>query len=238
MIEGMEKNQTIQTYFDRYFAGSQLPPCDLTKAKQVVSARARSGKVRKIVAAAVSSAATFFACFVIAVVFAVRGIMGWWDNLLPGTNEPQGYLLADTTSTTVSYSDLSKKYDIAKKFAPFSLAENADAQYTLYLDGDKEVLLRADLRLVDATMFFRATVWCDLTKGENRVEGKYRLEDEDENFDDYRALVRDGSSYGFKTEYLNGEYVSRACMQKGDTEYIVYVMSSNDRALEFLRSML
>ena len=228
MIESMEKDNKISTTFDRYFAGAQLPPCDLSKAKQVVSARARGRKVRRIVAAAVSSATAIFACFVIAVVFAVRGIMGWWDNMLPGTSEPQGYLIADTTSTSASYTELSKKYDLVKKFAPFSLANNASAQYTLYLEGDKEVLLCAELWYTDAFTPFRATVWCDLT------EGKYSAED----FKEYRALPMGGKSYRYKTEYIDGEFVSSACLVKQGTEYIIDMTSPSDAALDRLVTML
>ena len=228
MIESMEKDNTIATTFDRYFAGIQLPPRDLTEAKRIVSARARSGKARKIVATVVSSVAGFWAVFVIGVVLAARGIMGWWDNRLPGTNAPEGYLIADTTSTSASYFELSEKYDVMKKFAPFSLADNADAQYTLYYADDKEVLLRADLKYRDGLTSFSATVWCDLT------EGEYSAED----FKEYRALPMGGKSYPNETKYIDGEYVSRACLVKQDTEYIIDMTSPSDTALNQLVSIL
>ena len=231
MIESMEKNQTIETYFDRYFAGGELPPCDLAQAKRIVSARARGRRVSAIVTAAVSSAATVVACLIIAVVFAVRGILGWWDNLLPDVstpNTPNSYLLSETSSTTQSYFELRDKYDLMRSFAPFSLSNNADAQYTLYVADDKEVLLRADLRYTDGFTSFQAIVWCDLT------EGEYSAKD----FKEYRALMPKGDTYGADTEYINGEYVSRACMMKNDTEYVIDMTSPQRDSLGMLVSIL
>lgn len=228
MIESMEKDTILQTTFDRYFAGAQLPPCDLSKAKRIVSARARERRVGGIVAAAVSSVATLFACIIISIVFALRSIMGWWDNRLPDVSGPAGYLLADTTSTAASYFELKDKYAVMRSFAPFSLASNADAQYTLYYAEDKEVLLRADLKYRDGMTSFSATVWCDLT------EGEYSAED----FKEYRALPMGAGSYRAQMEYLNGEYVSRAYMMKNDTEYVIDMTSPQRDSLDRLVSML
>ena len=226
MEESMEKNSTIETCFERYFAGAPLPPCDLSEAKRVVSARAR-GRVRKIIAAAVSSAAVACIGILVGLAFLVKSLFGdWWGNMLP--DAPQGYLLADMSATSASFSQLNGKYDIMHSFAPFSLADNADAEYTIYAADDKEILLRADLRYTDGMTSFRATVWCDLTEGEYSVK----------DFEDYRALIPQGETYGHETEYINGEYVSRACMMKKDTEYVIDMTSPNRGALDMLVSML
>ena len=226
MIENMEKNNTISTYFDRYFAGAELPPCDLTKAKRELSARAR-GRVRKSLAAIISSVSVAVIAIIVGVAILVQSLFGGlWDNLLP--EGPHRYLIAETSASTASFSDLSGKYDVMHSFAPFSLSNNSDAQYTLYSADEKEVLLRADLKYTDGFTSFRATVWCDLT------EGKYTSTDLNED----RVLMPEGETYGSDTEYINGEYVSRAYMMKEDTEYVIDMTSPNKNALDMLITML
>lgn len=227
MVQDMEKDNTIEIRFDRYFAGAELPPCDLSKAKRVVSARSR-GRVRKTIAAAVSSGVVAGVCLIIGLVVLFRNLFAGLLGKLPGENGAQGYYIADTSSSSASFSELNGKYDVMHGFAPFSLADNADAQYTLYFAHEREVLLRADLRYTDGLTSFRATVWCDLT------EGKYSPKD----FEDYRALMPEGETYGSQTEYINGEYVSRACMMKGDTEYVIDMTSPQRTSLNRLVSML
>ena len=228
MVQDMEKDSKIETCFERYFAGTELPPCDLSEAKRIVSARSR-GRIRKTIAASVSASLAVSAALIIGFVLLFRNLIaGFWGNQLPDASGPQGYLLADTSSTSASFTELRDKYDLMHSFAPFSLANNSDAQYTLYLADDREVLLRADLRYTDGLTSFRATVWCDLT------EGKYSPQD----FEDYRALMPEGESYGSHTEYINGEYVSRACMMKDDTEYVIDMTSPQRDSLDRLVSML
>ena len=139
-----------------------------------------------------------------------------------------GYLLSEATTSSQSFTDLNGKYDVMHAFAPFSLSDNADAQYTLYYAKEQEVLLRADLRYTDAFTSFRATVWCDLT------EGEYTTKD----FEDYRSLIPKGGNYGSFTEYVGGEYVSRACMIKQKTEYVIDMTSPNQGSLDMLVKML
>lgn len=227
MVQDMEKDNTIEIRFDRYFAGAELPPCDLSKAKRVISARSR-GRVRKTIAAAVSSGVAVGICLIIGLVIMLRNLFSGWLGKLPEANSPKSYLIADTNSTVASFSELNGKYGVMHSFAPFSLADNADAQYTLHFVEDKEVLLRADLQYTDGLTSFRATVWCDLT------EGKYSPKE----FENYRALMPEGETYGSETEYINGEYVSRACMMKGDTEYVIDMTSPQKTSLRKLVSML
>ena len=232
-MDSMEKNNTIQTYFDRYFDGAPLPPCDLSKAKQEVSARSR-GRVRKIIAGTVSSVAAAGVALLIGMAVLIHSVFGnlfgalFPDENLPSTPQPHSYLLADTTSTSASFSDLNGKYDVMQSFAPFTLADNADAQYTLYYADEREVLLRAELSYTDAFSSFRATVWCDLT------EGEYVTKD----FEEYRTLPMSGRSYRYTTSFIDGEYVSRAQMVKRDTEYVIDMTSPNNGALDRLVSML
>ena len=230
MIEDMEKDRTIEARFDRYFDGAELPPLDLTEAKREVSARSRRGERRSkdgVIAALVAVCA----CIVIGFVILMRGLLPGVKNDgsdMPNLNAPIGYTLSETTSSPASFSDLSGKYAVMDTLAPFSLSSNADAQYTLYYSGEREVLLRADIRYTYELTYFSATLWCDLTAGE------YNAED----FEEYRALIPEGRTYGAKTEYLNGEYVSRACMVKGETEYVIDMMSPNAESLDLLVSML
>ena len=148
--------------------------------------------------------------------------------MVPETNGPHDYRIAQTSETSASFSQLSGKYDVMKNFAPFSLADNADAQYTIYIAEEKEVLLRAELRYTGGFTSFSATVWCDLT------EGEYVPED----FEEYRALIPQDGTYGYDTKYINGEYVSRACMMKQNTEYVIDMTSPNREALVILVNML
>ena len=227
-MDSMEKNNTIETYFDHYFAGAPLPPCDLSEAKRELSARSR-GRVRKIIAASVSSAAAAGVAFLIGMAVLLHSLFSSLLGVLhPDVNTPHSYLLADTSSTSASFSELNGKYSVMQSFAPFSLADNSDAQYTLYYAGEKEVLLRADLKYTDGFTSFRATVWCDLT------EGEYSTKD----FEEYRALMPEGRTYGHSTQFIDGEYVSRACMMKRDTEYVIDMTSPNSGALDMLVSML
>ena len=225
-METMEKNNTIEKYFDRYFAGAELPPCDLSKAKREISARKR-GRARKSIAAIASSVAVACIGIIIGLGLLAQSLFGsLFENMLP--ERPQSYLIADTTATAVSYFDARDKYDIMDRFTPFTFSENADAEYTLYSTADTDVLLRADLKYTDGFTSFRATVWCDLT------EGKYSSKD----FKEYRALIPAGENYGYSTEYINGEYVSRACLTRQKTEYVIDIMSPNQGALDMLVSIL
>ncbi len=227
MVQDMEKDTTIEIRFDRYFDGTKLPPLDLSEAKRVVSARSR-GRARKRIAAIASSAAAAGICIIIGMVVLLRNLFSGLLGKLPEANRPKDYLIANTSSSAASFSELNGKYDVMHGFAPFSLADNADAQYTLYCVEEKEVLLRADLQYTDGFTSFRATVWCDLT------EGEYSSKD----FEDYRTLVEKGETYGSETEYVDGEYVSRACMMKGDTEYVIDMTSPQRTSLSKLVSML
>ena len=238
MKDMKQKDTMLERRFDRYFDGAQLPPCDLTEAKRVVSARARNRK-RGIFAAVSSLVAVCAGLLIFGFVVLFRNIMGLFGTTIPGDMPPSAdtpgepnvsnsYLLSETSSTGQSFSDLNGKYAVMNSFAPFSLSNNADAEYTLYFTEEKEVLLRAELRYSDGYTSFRATVWCDLT------EGEYVSRD----FEDYRALIPEGSTYGRNMEYINGEYVSHACMISRGTEYVIDMTSPSREALEMLVSML
>ena len=226
MIEDMEKNTTIERCFEHYFDGTPLPPCDLTEAKRVVSARARSDR-RTFIAAVSSIVAVCAGIFILGFVLLFKNILGLIGKPLPDGSASNSYQLSQTTSASMSFSELNGKYSVMSSFAPFSLSDNSDAQYTLHFAGDRAVLLRADLRYTDGNTSFRATVWCDLTQGE------YSISD----FEEYRALM-EGGDYGSETEYINGEYVSRACMLKSGTEYVIDMMSPNRGSLDMLVSAL
>ena len=230
MVQDMEKDRTIEARFNRYFAGAALPPLDLSEAKRQVFARSRRrkrGLIGGIVSAVTAVAATLLIGFVIILRSILFGVLGEGGGM-PDLSAPVAYSLSETTSAPASFTELSGKYDVIDSLAPFSLSNNSSAQYTLYYSGEKEVLLRADLRYINGMKSFRATVWCDLT------EGTYNAED----FEEYRVLIPEGRSYGSVTEYINGEYVSRACMMKGETEYVIDMMSPSSGSLDMLVSML
>ena len=223
MVKNMEKDGKIERSFERYFDGAPLPPCDLSEAKRVVSARARKRR-RKLTAAIGSIVAACACALIISAVFLFRALAGLWGGPLPDGS----YLLSETSSIEKSFSELNGKYDLVHSLAPFSLSDNSSAQYTLYYAHDREVLLRADLRYADNYSSFRATVWCDLTGGELSTK----------DFEDYRALIPEGETYGSDTVFMNGEYVSRACMLKGGTEYVIDMTSPQKGSLNKLVSML
>ena len=230
LVQDMEKDRTIEARFDRYFDGAELPPLDLTEAKREVSARSRRSSHRRMGGVA-SVIAAVCACIVIGFVVLMRGLLPGVKedgSNMPELSAPIGYTLSETTSAPASFSELSGKYAVMDALAPFALSSNADAQYTLYYSDEREVLLRADIRYAYELTYFSATVWCDLT------EGEYNAED----FEEYRALIPEGRAYGSQTEYLNGEYISRACMVKGKTEYVIDVTSPNAESLDLLISML
>ena len=233
MIEDMAKDRTIESCFDRYFDGAELPPLDLTEAKREVSARSRRNR-RRLVGGVASALAAVCACIVIGFAVLVRGLLpslgDEGSNMpdAPGVSAPIAYSLSETTSAPSSFSELSGKYAVMDALAPFSLSSNSSAQYMLYYSDGREVLLRADLSYSYELTYFRATLWCDLTAGE------YTAED----FSDYRTLIPEGRTYGSKTEYLNGEYVSRACMMKSETEYVIDMISPSSGSLNLFVSML
>ena len=227
-IEDMDKNAMLERKFERYFDGAPLPPYDLSQAKRIVSARARKRGTARLTAAVSAIVALCASVFVIGFALLFRNILGWWRHDLPGDSANGSHLLSETTATQASFTDLNGKYGVMRSFAPYSLSNNASADYTLYLDGEKAVLLRADLRYTDGMTSFRATVWCDLSGGQ------YSIKD----FDSYRALLPEGDVYGYETEYLNGEYVSRACMVKRGTEFVIDMTSPNQGALDLLVSTL
>ena len=235
MLEDMEKDRTIEARFEKYFSGTELPPLDLTEAKREVSARSRRRERRFI--GGIASVAAVAASIVIGFVLLLRGLLpstgnevidGSDGNGMPELNAPIEYTLSETTSSPASFTELNGKYAVMDVLAPFSLSSNASTQYTLYYSGEREVLLRADVSYSYELTYFRATLWCDLT------EGEYNAED----FEEYRALVPEGRSYGFETKYMDGEYVSRGCMVRGDTEYMIDMMSPSAESLSLLVSML
>ena len=228
IVQDMDKkDRTIEVRFDRYFAGAELPPCDLSEAKGVISARTRR---RRQTVTAISAIAGAVASFLIGLFLLVQilPILGKNETPMPEAPATKTYLLSETTASSTSFSELKDRYDVMHTLAPFSLSSNADAQYTLYSTDEKEVLLRADLRYAYDLTYFSATVWCDLTAGE------YSAED----FEEYRALIPEDGTRGYRTEYMNGEYLSRACMIQDDTEFVVYMMSPSRDALDLLFNML
>lgn len=208
----MTKNSTIERAFRGYFAGGELPEVDLSAAKREVAlARARRRRRRGALIAALSAA-----CLALVLVFSFV--------LLPALL-PHSYSIASAEERSLAYSDLQTEYaKEARLFAPFSLSANTSAEYAVYsLDG-KAVLLEARLGIASGFTRLKAVVRVDLT------DGKYRPEE----LDGYRRLSSEQTDYRYETEYVNGEYVSRAYAEQEGRTLFVDVSSQSDSALGFL----
>ncbi len=218
----MKKDAIIENSFRSYFAGVEMPQIDLTAAKRALeescaSNQRRSKKTRAkrraIFGAAFSALAVCLALIVALVVVFM----------------PVQYSYEEAFAQSATYSDLKETYgDKLGGLSAFSLSDNATAEYTLYSTDGKEVLLRADVAVLSGTNKLTGTVWLDLSAG------KYRATE----LEEYTSLSNEKSGYVYETEYLNGEYVSRAFYKSEGVRYYVDVTSPNDRALAFMMEVL
>lgn len=211
----MERDYMLDNVFRAYFAGAELPALDLTAAKQALRAERVRQKRRRGVAIGLVSAA---ACLLVAVVLCI--------NLLPALFV-HTYTIAEAEHHTADYTSLREDYaDVMQKFSHFSLSSNASAEYTVYEVEGREVLLQADLRMVSGGTRISGSVYVDLS------DGAYVAEE----LRSY-AELEEGASYRYTTEYINGEYVSRAYYE-GDRIYCVDLSSQRSNALEYLMTYL
>lgn len=212
----MDKDATIERAFRGYFAGMNMPKVDLDAAKaELVSSRRRAAARRTLFACLSSS----LACILVAVVLLFA--------LLP--TPVRAYEIASASAETVAYSDLQERYgEEAKRFAPFSLSENATAEYTLYSVEGETVLLEARLGYMSSHTRATAIVRVDLSKG------KYAAEE----LSSYQELPTEYASYRGQVQYLNGEYVGRAYAPRETGDIYADVTSKNSGALSFIMSVL
>ena len=214
MTNDMMKDSTIEQRFREYFAGAQLPEIDLSAAKRALSEKPKRSRRFYATLTSILSAA---ACLILTIALLV--------NYLPMMNV---YSLADAATSATSYTEISQNYEAAEMFAPFSLASNADAEYTVYTAKGREVLLRADLDYIGGNVRFTATVYIDLTDGKLKAK----------ELKDYKDLSERGSGYRYETEYVNGEYVSKAYCVIDESRCFIDVSSHSDQAVSLLMKML
>ena len=214
MTNDMIKDSTIEQRFRGYFAGAELPEIDLSAAKRALSERPKRSKRFY---ATISSIASAAACLILTIALLV--------HYVPLMHI---YSIADAEPSVVAYTDISEAYEAAEMFAPFSLASNADAQYTVYTAKGREALLRADLDYIGGNVRFTATVWLDLTGGKLTAK----------ELSEYKSLAEKGSGYRYETEYVNGEYVSKAYCLIDESRCFIDVSSHSSSAVSMLVKML
>ena len=215
MVEEM-KSVFIENRLNAYFDGVILPRIDLSRAKSEVR-KARSRRRRNIAFAVLSAAASLV--FVVAVALAN----------LPSRADRKLYSIADATPTSVSYTSLNEEYSaVTAPFAPFSIASNTSAEYTLYEVKGQEVLLRIDIAFVGNGTQAHASVYVDLSNGKRTPE----------ELVSYKEIEgRYFSGYRYDVAYEGGEYVSEAygSLPSGEACYIDMTSNNSQTLIEFIR---
>lgn len=236
----MEKDRNIEEKFREYFAGGELPDVDLSAAKaELAAARKRAKRRKRRLISAVSVCACLLAAIPAVALLLHSGLFSPLPDLggssgeappIPGEGETAVvYSLSYAERETVAFSALAE-YDpaAADVFSPFSAADNASADYSVYFTDGKPVLLRADVGLVRGFYGIRATVYVDLS------DGAYR----EQSLQEYAFLVDSVGNYRYETEFRDGEYFSKAyCGQNGAAWYCDAV-SQNREGLAYLMEIL
>lgn len=198
----MKKDEKLEQTLDQYFEGVESPNVDLSAAKREIRARRRRLKGLKWQIPA-------FAAVLMAAVLAA-------SFFLPSLSLKK-YSIADAKVQYLSYSDLNDSYEpYLHGLKRFAYARNASAQYSLYQIDGVDVLLKADVSMINGFNRLQATVFTDLTAGEYSAE----------EFNGYPELKN--SAYRYERQDLNGEQVYRATYRKGDTNYYIDCMTSGD----------
>jgi len=215
----MNKNRQIEEQFLAYFDGLPAPNVDLIAVKRAV--RTERGNRSRARRRGVVSLVSVCACLLVLIVFAV--------NFLPSLFVGR-YSLANASTTTLSFSEVNDRYsDQAGFLAPFSLADNATASYTLYSADEQDVLLRADVGMWKGLSRLEASVYIDLSNG------RY-VADELKGYD---KLPSGGGGFRSETyELENGEYGMRAYCEGTVARYFVDAESRDPDTFRFLLSLM
>lgn len=243
MMKEMKKDEQIEQTFREYFAGGELPQVDLdaAKAELKAAARRRARRKRGIVSAILS------ACACLLVVALTVGLLprsgfsaspqdpngaeapGQSPGFNPsGEADPQIYSLSDVRMQPIDYSEFSSLGgDAVSAFELFSSSRNATAEYSVYYKGDDAVLLCARVGLISGTYRVRARVYLDLSEGKSAAQELLP----------YRSL-KEEKGYRGETEYLNGEYVTRAYAERKDREWYFDAVSQNEDGFALIAEIL
>jgi len=235
-----DRDGQIGEKFRAYFEGAGQPDVDMTAVKRAYEEareeeRRRRRKKRGRRIAVFSSLAS---CFLVAITLAFFPFSTAKKNqedsdMTSATSEgATEYSYLSASAETLSLSRMNEDYaDVfGSGFAAFSVAENATAEYTLYSRDGRELLLRADISIVGGGSL-RATVFADLSGGQY-VASELKHYEQLAGCNSYN-----GTAYRYETEYLNGEYESKAYCRNGEA-YYVEVSSPKQDALAYLLQTL
>lgn len=219
MVEEM-KSLYIEKQINAYVDGVILPEIDLSAAKREVR-RSRSRRRGKIAASVLTPVLSAVAAFILVIVLAVQ--------LVPAFMNRNVYSVADATSVAASYASLSEEYpEMTAPFAPFSLASNASAEYSVYEIEGAPMLMRVELAFVGGGIQARASVYVDLTNGVKKPK----------ELTEYQELSYN-RGYRSETVYEGGEYVTRAyCTLSGGVDCYVDMTANNEGAFYELMKIL
>lgn len=211
MMNG-NKDRQLQSAFDGYFDGCEMPNADLERAKaELVSRRARRKRGRRITA--VLSACAAFAlvltlCFTVLPALMPAGAGNDMAQSPAEPNDPDygagdlpnpddgsadegesaSYSLSDAYVRTVSYAELTELFgECALDFARAEADGTAECRYAIYTYKGNTVLVRAEITSADVP--FTATVYADLSEGRYTAEelAPYKLLPQEEG---YRARTQ------------------------------------------------
>lgn len=197
----MSKDYTIERAFRRYFDGAPAPKVDLTAAKEELSAsvRRRSAIKRGLKWKIPALVAALLVLVLIGVQF------------LPALFVKH-YSIAEAKASALELAEVEENYPgYLDGLHRFALADNAEAEYTLYSVDGKDVLLSADVRLLKGFVKFKASVFVDLS--DRRYEA--------DELKVYETLPLSGEDYSYRREFINGEYVYQAYVEWDERRYFI-----------------
>lgn len=218
-MEDMKKDREIEEQFLSYFDGVPQPSVDLEAVKRAGKEERAERKraKRRGIAGFVSAAA----CLMVIVLLCV--------NFLPSLFVPH-ISVATVSAETISFTEVQERFEKEAGFlSPFSLADNAAADYYLYRSDGEEVMLRADVGLWRGLSRLQASVYIDLTNG------KYVYDE----FRDYKKFSEVSENCRYTSYQLeNGEYGMSAYCAGEDALYFVDANSRDEADLSFILSLL
>ena len=207
----MKKDKFIENEFHNYFSGVN-PPSGLTQdAKRLILEK----KSRRKLAIRISSLSSVFACIILIIAVAISFV---------NQNKITYYSTAELQVKLFNYSDASS-YGIQQQLKPFEVIEfasNANATYRLYYDNNDDIKL-IEVKITCLNNYGREDVkiYIETTGKKTTCEDFkpfYELEDQKE--------IK-GVSYDYESQYLGGEWVSKAYFSNQNTKYFIETQVSS-----------
>lgn len=207
-MSDMNRDPKIERAFERYFDGVEEPKVDLIAAKEELraSARRKADARRRLRWQLPALAAALFVLVAVGIRF------------LPGLLITR-YSIDETAKRTAELEEAGAV--LPGGLGQFALADNAQAEFTVYSLKGEEVLLSANLRMLSGLYKFEATVWADLSDGKCEAEELSRFKD-----------LEKRRGYSYRYEFENGEYVYLAAVERDGERYFIDYTAQESRSFE------